>query len=108
MQTSGLPRVLASFPVSQGLLLAAELLGRCRLCLPELFKPILREKEGWGQWLCVGGFLLCRWVPGGPGHRGANGAACVSKEGEEVRAQEHSLSWRGASLIIHHTDIIQS
>lgn len=67
-QQCSLPRILASFSASQGLLLGAELLGYRRLCLPQQFKPILRVKEGWGQRLCVGGFLLCRWVPGGPGH----------------------------------------
>lgn len=38
----------------------------------------------------------------------ANGAVGVSKEGEEVRSEEHSLAWLGASLIIHRTDVIES
>lgn len=29
-------------------------------------------------------------------------------EGEEVRAEEHSQSWLGASLIIHCIDVIES
>lgn len=54
------------------------------------------------------GSLLGWWVPGGPGHGGANGAVGVSKEGEEVRSEEHSQAWLGASLIIHRTDVIES
>lgn len=38
----------------------------------------------------------------------ANGVVCVSKEGEEVRAEEHSQPWLGASLIIHRPDVIES
>lgn len=30
------------------------------------------------------------------------------KRGEEVRAEEHSQSWLGATLIIHRTDVIES
>lgn len=96
-QKSNIPRVLASFHPRRGFSLVLSCWDPADSVCSAQLKPILRMKEGWGQRLCVGGFLLCWWVT----RSLRRGRKCALRS-------EHSQPWLGASLIIHRTDVIES